>query len=149
MAVNDESAAGSPVSTPRAASATVKGQPARGGVQSAVSGARREMTIADEPADLTGQQATTEIPEALARRVIVERIEPEIDAGRFPIKRTPGETVAVSATIFADGHDVIAAVVCDRSATGAAEAVPDERPTGGGTAASRGDGSSAAHGLNR
>jgi starch synthase (maltosyl-transferring) len=44
-------------------------------------------------------------------RVIVERVWPEIDAGRFPIKRTPGERVTVSADIFTDGHDLLGGVV--------------------------------------
>ncbi|HMF93222.1 MAG TPA: alpha-1,4-glucan--maltose-1-phosphate maltosyltransferase [Vicinamibacterales bacterium] len=57
---------------------------------------------------------STEIPAALTRRVVVERIEPQIDGGRFPIKRTVGETVDVSATIFADGHDALTAVLRDR-----------------------------------
>ena len=51
------------------------------------------------------------------RRVVIERVRPEIDGGRFPIKRTLGESVEVAATIFADGHDVIAAVLRDRSTT--------------------------------
>jgi len=125
MAVNDESAAESQQApTRRGASSPPKGQPSPSGAPSAVSGARRETTIAGQPTELTRQHGATDIPEALARRVIIERIQPEIDAGRFPIKRTPGETVAVSATIFADGHDVIAAVLCDRSGSGLAEAVP-------------------------
>ena len=45
------------------------------------------------------------------QRVIVERVWPEIDAGRFPIKRSAGEQVTVSADIFADGHDLLAGVV--------------------------------------
>ncbi len=44
-------------------------------------------------------------------RVIVERVWPEIDGGRFPVKRTVGERVTVSADIFADGHDLLAGVV--------------------------------------
>ncbi|HEY3162243.1 MAG TPA: alpha-1,4-glucan--maltose-1-phosphate maltosyltransferase [Vicinamibacterales bacterium] len=44
-------------------------------------------------------------------RVIVERVWPEIDGGRFPIKRTSGEQVTVSADVFADGHDLLAGVV--------------------------------------
>ncbi len=48
-------------------------------------------------------------------RVIVEGLKPEIDGGRFPIKRTVGEDVTVSADIFADGHDVLAAVVKSRT----------------------------------
>ena len=36
---------------------------------------------------------------------------PEIDGGLFPAKRAAGETVAVEADIFADGHDTLAAVL--------------------------------------
>jgi starch synthase (maltosyl-transferring) len=42
-------------------------------------------------------------------RVIIEDVSPEINGGRYPIKRAVGESVAVSARIFADGHDVLAA----------------------------------------
>jgi starch synthase (maltosyl-transferring) len=62
----------------------------------------------------TGRARPPAIPDALTRRVVVERIEPEIDGGRFPIKRTVGETVDVFATIFADGHDVLVAMLRDR-----------------------------------
>jgi starch synthase (maltosyl-transferring) len=47
-------------------------------------------------------------------RVVVERVTPEIDGGRHPIKRTPGEPVVVEADLFADGHDRLAAVLCHR-----------------------------------
>jgi starch synthase (maltosyl-transferring) len=43
------------------------------------------------------------------KRVVIEGVEPEIDAGRFPIKRIVGDSVAVEADIFADGHDHVAA----------------------------------------
>jgi starch synthase (maltosyl-transferring) len=42
------------------------------------------------------------------RRVVIERVSPEIDCGRFPIKRIVGETVIVEADVFADGHDRVA-----------------------------------------
>jgi starch synthase (maltosyl-transferring) len=45
------------------------------------------------------------------RRVIVERMRPEIDDGRFPIKRTVGESVSVTVDLFADGHDLLAGVL--------------------------------------
>ena len=45
------------------------------------------------------------------RRVVIERVWPEIDGGRFPIKRTVGEQITVSADVFADGHDVLAGVL--------------------------------------
>ena len=42
------------------------------------------------------------------RRVVIERVQPQIDCGRFPIKRVVGETVVVEADVFADGHDQVA-----------------------------------------
>ena len=42
-------------------------------------------------------------------RAIIESVQPEVDAGRFPIKRTAGEAVRVEADIFTDGHDKVAA----------------------------------------
>lgn len=44
-------------------------------------------------------------------RVAIENVTPQIDAGRYPIKRTVGERVTVEADIFADGHDLLSAVV--------------------------------------
>jgi len=43
--------------------------------------------------------------------VVIERVQPEIDAGRFVVKRTVGEAVEVTAHAYADGHDVLAAVL--------------------------------------
>ena len=43
------------------------------------------------------------------KRVVIESVEPEIDAGRYPIKRIVGDTVEVEADVFADGHDHVAA----------------------------------------
>ncbi|HSK29647.1 MAG TPA: maltotransferase domain-containing protein, partial [Candidatus Limnocylindria bacterium] len=47
-------------------------------------------------------------------RVVIEGVAPEIDGGLFPIKRTPGEPVAVEADIFGDGHESIACVLMYR-----------------------------------
>jgi starch synthase (maltosyl-transferring) len=44
-------------------------------------------------------------------RILIEDVWPEIDAGRYPIKRVIGDEVAVSADIFRDGHDKIRAVL--------------------------------------
>jgi starch synthase (maltosyl-transferring) len=52
------------------------------------------------------------------QRVVVESLQPEIDAGRFPIKRVPGELVVVTVDMFADGHDLLAGVLKYRSSTG-------------------------------
>ncbi|HLA61797.1 MAG TPA: maltotransferase domain-containing protein, partial [Nitrospiraceae bacterium] len=40
-------------------------------------------------------------------RIIVERVTPEVDGGRFPIKRTIGEDVVVEADVFTDGQDLL------------------------------------------
>jgi starch synthase (maltosyl-transferring) len=62
------------------------------------------------------EQTRSSPPAALSRRVIIERIRPQVDGGRFPAKRSVGEPVLVRAEIFADGHDVLAAVLLDRPA---------------------------------
>ncbi len=48
------------------------------------------------------------------QRVIIERVKPEIDCGRFPIKRVVDEEVAVRAAIFTDGHDLVSAILLYR-----------------------------------
>jgi starch synthase (maltosyl-transferring) len=54
------------------------------------------------------------------RRVVIEGVKPEVDAGRFPVKRVLGERVVVEADIFADGHDALSASLLYRK-DGAAE----------------------------
>jgi starch synthase (maltosyl-transferring) len=62
---------------------------------------------------LTDRERNTMISDG-KRRVVIENVKPEIDGGRFPIKRVIGEKVNVRADIFADGHDVLSAVLCYR-----------------------------------
>jgi starch synthase (maltosyl-transferring) len=57
------------------------------------------------------------LPPELARRVWVRNLQPSVDDGEFPIKRTAGEKVRVTAEIFADGHDRLAAVLRWRPAS--------------------------------
>ena len=47
-------------------------------------------------------------------RVIIEGVLPEIDSGKFPIKRTIGDEVVVSADVYAEGHDMVRAAVLHR-----------------------------------
>lgn len=49
-------------------------------------------------------------------RVIIEGVSPQIDGGRHAIKRVLGEDVVVEADIFADGHDLLSAVLLYRLA---------------------------------
>jgi starch synthase (maltosyl-transferring) len=51
------------------------------------------------------------IRQAASQRVAVERVRPEIDGGRYPIKRVVGDMLEVEADIFADGHDKLTACV--------------------------------------
>lgn len=45
------------------------------------------------------------------QRVVIEGVKPEIDGGRFPIKRVVGDRVLVEADLFVDGHDAISGVL--------------------------------------
>jgi starch synthase (maltosyl-transferring) len=48
----------------------------------------------------------------LARgRIVIENVKPLIDGGRHALKREVGDVLTVEATIFRDGHDVIAAAL--------------------------------------
>ncbi|NHM07205.1 alpha-1,4-glucan--maltose-1-phosphate maltosyltransferase [Flavobacterium sp. CYK-4] len=40
-------------------------------------------------------------------RIVIENVQPELDAGAFAIKRITGQKVIVTADVFSDGHDVI------------------------------------------
>ncbi len=51
------------------------------------------------------------------KRVLIEGVKPEIDGGRFPIKRTVGEKVVVEADVFGDGHDALSGVLRYRHET--------------------------------
>ena len=51
-----------------------------------------------------------------ASRIVIEQLAPAVDHGRFAIKRSVGEAIEVSADIFADGHEVLAAELLWRAA---------------------------------
>jgi starch synthase (maltosyl-transferring) len=44
-------------------------------------------------------------------RVVIENVRPTVDAGAFPAKAATGLPLQVSATVFADGHDLLLAWV--------------------------------------
>jgi len=48
------------------------------------------------------------------RRVVVAAVRPELDGGRFPVKRVIGDVLDVEADLLVDGHDVLAARVLYR-----------------------------------
>ncbi len=44
-------------------------------------------------------------------RIVIEGVYPELDGGRYPVKRIVGETFEVWADIFCDGHDILGAAI--------------------------------------
>jgi starch synthase (maltosyl-transferring) len=53
-------------------------------------------------------------PSTRPPRIQIESVWPQIDGGRYPVKRSVGETVEVWATIFRDGHEALGASVLYR-----------------------------------
>ncbi len=53
----------------------------------------------------------THIPTEAPSSILIEHVLPQVDCGRYPIKREVGDRIDVSADIFRDGHDKIAAVL--------------------------------------
>ena len=40
-------------------------------------------------------------------RAVIDRVTPEVDCGRFAVKRVVGDTMIVEADVFTDGHDTL------------------------------------------
>lgn len=57
------------------------------------------------------------LPEEGRRRVQIEGVWPQIDGGRFAIKRTVGERVQVEVDMFCDSHDAVSGVILYRPQT--------------------------------
>jgi starch synthase (maltosyl-transferring) len=76
------------------------------------------------------RQAFVELLRDGRTRVVIESIEPQVDGGRFPIKRVVGDRVIVEADVFADGHDVVSATVEFRHDQAAPWASTCMRPLG-------------------
>ena len=47
--------------------------------------------------------------------ILIERVEPAVDDGRYPCKREVGDHLEVSADIFKEGHDLLDAVILYRA----------------------------------
>jgi starch synthase (maltosyl-transferring) len=68
------------------------------------------------------------------RRIVIQYPSPNVDGGRYPIKRCVGDRIEVSADIFRDGHELIRAVVRYRDPEGHprdAELTRVDAPLGG------------------
>jgi starch synthase (maltosyl-transferring) len=58
-----------------------------------------------------GSRFDARLPSEGRLRAVIEHVTPQVDGGRFAIKRTLGESVTVEADAFADGHERIACVL--------------------------------------
>ena len=52
----------------------------------------------------------------LRRPIVIEHVRPAVDDGRYPVKRVAGDTLTVTADIFKEGHDLLAASIRFRAA---------------------------------
>jgi starch synthase (maltosyl-transferring) len=77
-------------------------------------GPARQRQATGAAAATAAERTSASLDPDLQRRVVVEAVRPQVDAGRFPIKRVAGERVTVTADIFVDGHDALAAVLLYR-----------------------------------
>ena len=48
------------------------------------------------------------------QRVIIENIKPQVDCGRYPVKRVIDDVISIEADVFCDGHDALSAEVLYR-----------------------------------
>ncbi len=83
--------------------------------------------LATRPRARAAARTAARTPAGPPARVLVRDVRPRVDDGRYPIKRTPGETIEVLADAFADGHDRLAVTLLHRPAGSARwEGVPME-----------------------
>src|SRR5438067_792268 len=54
------------------------------------------------------------LPQQRPPRIQIEDVWPQIDCGRYPVKRSVGDEVEVWATIFRDGHELLGAAILYR-----------------------------------
>ncbi len=54
-------------------------------------------------------------PKTTAPRIQIQEVTPQIDCGRYAVKRTVGERIEVTARIFRDGHETLGAAIRHRS----------------------------------
>jgi len=82
------------------------------------SSVRRVARIASRQQPST-QPPSAEEPGEMAvgtrRSIVIERVLPELDGGRYAVKRVVGDTLVVSADIFGDGHVLLGAALLVRA----------------------------------
>ena len=67
------------------------------------------LTFRRSPCSSSSLNKSREKIRAAPARVVIESVRPQVDGGRYPIKRAIGDEVVVEADVFADGHDAVVA----------------------------------------
>ncbi len=75
---------------------------------------------ADDAREAPGEIAAGDV--GTRRTIVIERVQPELDGGRYAAKRVMGDTLIVTADIFADGHDLLDAALLIRAEDEAGDA---------------------------
>jgi len=73
--------------------------------------ATREDTFAANSQAMPQRKPERRVSSRRVEFLLIECVTPELDAGRYPVKRIVGDTVTVGADILKEGHDQIAARV--------------------------------------
>jgi starch synthase (maltosyl-transferring) len=83
-------------------------------------GSTRRVSRRHPPAGATSLEpvSPSQNPDEVPVRPIVEGVAPQVDSGRFCVKRIVGEPLRVHAKVFCDGHDRLSAVLRVRGAGG-------------------------------
>ena len=79
----------------------------------------RRAGVASRAAEVAADGLGLPAAALMKQTVIIENVAPTLDGGRYPVKREVGARLQVSADIFKEGHDVLAAFLKVRRADSA------------------------------
>src|SRR5687767_758258 len=98
----------------RARAASPEKTPAAAGAATAPRRTSKTASSARSPQSGNGTMPGDGIPTTF-RSVVIESVTPELDGGRYPVKREVGDTFVVEADLFKEGHDIIAGWILYRA----------------------------------
>ena len=64
---------------------------------------------------MAGEISRITVRDAAHTNIIIQGVRPDLDCGRYPVKREVGDALEAPAEIFKEGHDVLAAVLKHRA----------------------------------
>jgi len=73
--------------------------------------------VPSSPKQETAASVSEKLPAKRRNRVQISRVQPEIEGGRYPIKRIVDDVVEITTDIVVDGHNALAAVLLYKEET--------------------------------